>query len=244
MKGLIYKELILGKKNFIALLAVAIGVVSLGILVGLGTRFGNLKDFAVEDKARFFNIFVYATYSLVLAFVVEIFVCIERDKASGWREIEYTMPISAKERVGSWYLICAIMLAGCLLLGVTNVGVIALVFGQAITGSILKNMVCILLGVMVVPLVGIPIYQRFTAKSVERFWNVVVTVGILALGIVMMIILIKSKDEEAVNAVLDNIVEKVGDFFNGFCYLSPVIMPLLMVGSFTLSVRWYQRRKQ
>lgn len=244
MKGLIYKELILGKKNFIALLAVAIGVVSLGILVGLGTRFGNLKDFAVEEKARFFYIFVYATYSLVLAFIMEIFACIERDKASGWRKMEYTMPVSAKERVGSWYLICAIMLAGCFLLGVTNVAVMALVFGQAITGSILKNMVTILLGVMLVPLAGIPIYQRFTAKSVERFWNVLATVGLLALLVGMMVILIKTKDEELIDAVFDNIVEKVGDFFSGFCYLSPVIMPLLMVGSFTLSVQWYQRRKQ
>lgn len=242
MKGLIYKELYLSKKNYIALLAVILGVVFLGILVGLGTRVGNLKNYAEEDKAHFFYMFVYATYAAVLVFVLEIFVSIERDKKSGWRKIELTMPITAKKRVGAWYLTSAIVLGCCLLIGLMNAELMAFMFKQTITADMLKNMVIILLVVIVIPLVAMPLYQRFSAKTMETAITVLLIIFMIAYLIFMAVVSNIYETKEQSDAFFNNLGNKIGIFFDWFLYLSPIIIPLLIVGSFALSVRWYQRR--
>ena len=242
MKGLIYKELYLSKKNYIALLAVILGVVLLGILVGLGTRVGNLKNYAEEEKAGFFYMFVYATYAVVLAFVMEIFWSIENDRKSGWRKIEYTMPITAKKRVGAWYLTCAMVLGCCLLIGLMNAGLMAFMFRQAITADIFKNMVIILLVVIVIPLVAMPLYQRFSANTMETAITVLIILVTIAFSIFYAVVSNIYKTQEQSDAFFNNLGNKIGIFFDWFLYLSPIIIPLLIVGSFALSVRWYQRR--
>ena len=242
MKGLIYKELYLSKKNYIALLAVILGVVLLGILVGLGTRVGNLKNYAEEDKAYFFYMFVYATYAAVLAFVLEIFWSIENDRKSGWRKIELTMPITAKKRVGAWYLTCAIVLGCSLIVGLLNAGLMAVMFKQSITADIIKNMAIILLVVIVIPLVAMPLYQRFSAKTMEVVLTVLLIIFMIAFLVFTTVVENMYETKEQSDAFFNNLGNKIGIFFDWFLYLSPIIIPLLIVGSFSLSVRWYQRR--
>lgn len=242
MKGLIYKEFYLNKKNYMALLAVVLGLVVLGVMVGLGTRVGNLKDYAEEDKAYFFYMFFYAIYAAVLVFVLEIFWSIENDRKSGWRKIEYTMPITARKRVGAWYLTGAIVLGCSLLIGLANAGLMAIMFKQTITVDMFKNMVIILLVVSVIPLVGMPLYQRFSAKTMENAITVLLLIILVAYLIFMAVASNICKNQEQLDAFLDKLGYKIGIFFDWFLYLSPIIIPLLIVGSFTLSVRWYQRR--
>ena len=242
MKGLIYKEFLLGKKNYLGFLAFAIGMACLGILVGLGTRFGNIQDYAVEDKARFYNIFVYFTYILLLFATAELCISIARDKTSGWKKIEYTMPVSPIKRVGAWYLTGGMVMAGYVLIALMHTGLMALMFGQTITAAMLKNMVLILLGFMAMLLLVLPLYQRFDGKSLERTWNTMVVVCAIVVLIVALVIGLEYDDPEQLRAFFKSIVEKAKEFIDGFFFLSPIIMPLLLIGSFALSVRWYQRR--
>ena len=244
MKGLIYKEFLLGKKNYLGFLAFAIGMACLGILVGLGTRFGNIQDYAVEDKARFYNIFVYFTYILLLFATAELCISIARDKTSGWKKIEFTMPVSPIKRVGAWYLTGGMVMAGYFLIGLMNTGLMALMFGQTITAAMLKNMVLILLGFMAVLLLVLPLYQRFDGKTLERTWSTMVIVGGIVVLIVTLVIYFKYDDNEQLGAFFKSIVEKVGEFADVFFFFSPIIMPLLLMGSFVLSRRWYQRREK
>lgn len=244
MKGLIYKEFLLGKKNYLGFLAFAIGMACLGILVGLGTRFGNIQDYAVEDKARFYNIFVYFTYVVLLLMAAEICISIDRDKISGWKKIEFTMPVSPIKRVGAWYLTGGMVLAGCFLVGLMNTGLMALMFGQAVTGTVLKNMALILLGFLTVILLILPLYQRFSGKMLERTWSIMVIVGGIVVLIVVLVIGLKCDDPELFRAFLKNILRKAKELIDILFSLLPIIIPLLLIGSFTLSVRWYQRREK
>ncbi len=244
MKGLIYKEFLLGKKNYLGFLAIGIGVAILGVLVGLGTRFGNLQDYTMEDKAYFYNMFAYFTYVLLLLVSAESCTSIARDKKSGWKKIEYTMPVSAVKRVGAWYLTGCMLLAGCFLVGLMNTGLMALMFGQAVTGTVLKNMALILLGFLTVILLILPLYQRFDGKALERAWGIMVIVCAIAVLIVMLVIGLKYDDPELLRAFFNNILRKAKELIDILFSLSPIIIPLLLVGSFTLSVRWYQRREK
>lgn len=242
MKGLIYKEFLLGKKNYIGFVVFAIGIACLGILVGLGTRFGNLQDYTVEDITLYYNMFVYFTYIVLLLASAELCISIDRDKTRGWKKIEFTMPISAKKRVGAWYLTGGMVLAGCFLVGLMNAGLMTLMFGKFMTGDILKNMVLILLGFTAVLLLILPLYQRFPGKTLERTWSTMVIVCTIVGLIISFVILYKYDEPEQLRAFFKNIIRKVGEFIDGFFFLSPIIMPLLLIGSFALSVHWYQRR--
>ena len=118
----------------------------------------------------------------------------------------------------------------------------ALMFGQTITAAMLKNMVLILLGFMAMLLLVLPLYQRFDGKSLERTWNTMVVVCAIVVLIVALVIGLEYDDPEQLRAFFKSIVEKAKEFIDGFFFLSPIIMPLLLIGSFALSVRWYQRR--
>lgn len=243
MKGLIYKEFLLGKKSYLGFLALVVGVGILGILVGLGTRFGNIQDYTVQEKSVFFNIFVYFTYVVLLLASAEICRSIDRDKTSGWKKIEVTMPVSAKKRIGALYLTGGMVLGGCFLIGLMNAGLMTLMFGQSMTCTTFKNMVLILLGFVVGLLVIIPLYQRFPSKSIERTWNIVIIVLSVVVLIVTLVIVFKFQDSpEQFEAFANNLLMKAKEFADGFLCLSLIIIPLLIVGSFALSVRWYQRR--
>ena len=130
--------------------------------------------------------------------------------------------------------------------GLLNSVVMALAFGQSITGTMFKDMLLILLGGVLILLIGIPIYQRFSAKSIERFWNVLFVVGVLAffLGFVIMLLIVK--DLEQMRVLFNNFSRVICSFLKQILDFAPFmlpLLPLLMVGSFTLSVRWYQRRE-
>ncbi|MBR6665428.1 MAG: ABC-2 transporter permease [Lachnospiraceae bacterium] len=238
MKGLIYKELFLGKKTYLGLLAVALGLAILGILVSLGIRYGNIQDMAADEVTRMFYIFVYATYGIILFTVVEGFFAIERDKVAGWRRLEYTMPITAKKQIGAWYLTSGILLVVSFLLGLINGGVMALMFRRTLTATMFKNMVIILLLAMVLFLVGMPQYQGFSFRAVTYIYTAIMMV-------VGMIFSISLNMEEGILWEIYNYVWKnAGRFFDGFLYLSPLIMPALFAVSFFLSVKAYQRREK
>lgn len=238
MKGLIYKELFLGKKTYIGFLAVALGLAILGILVSLGIRYGNIQDMAAEEVTRFFQMFVYFTYGILLFTIGEGFFSIERDKVAGWRKLEYTMPIPAKTQMTVRYLTAGIVLIACFVLGLINGGVMALLFRRTFTGTMLKNMVIILLLAMVLFLVGMPQYQGFSFRAVTFTYTAIMVAVCMPFTISLYM-------EEGILWEISNYVWKnAGRFLSGFLYLSPLIMPVLFAVSFFLSVKAYQRREK
>lgn len=238
MKGLIYKELFLGKKTYLGLLAVALGLALLGILVGLGIRYGNIQDMAADEVTRFFQMFVYFTYVILLFSIAENCSAIERDKVKGWRRLEYTMPVTAKKQMAVRYLTAGIVLITGFVLGLINGGVMALVFRRTFTNTMFKNMVIILLLVMVSFLVETPQYQYFSFNAVTFIYSAIMMVVcmVFAIGFCM--------EEGILREIYNYVWKNAGRFLDGFLYLSPLIMPVLLAVSFFLSVKAYQRREK
>lgn len=238
MRGLIYKELFLGKKNYIGFLAVALGLALLGVLVGLGIRYGNIQDLEAEEVTRFFQMFVYFTYVILLFSIAENCSAIERDRVKGWRRLEYTMPVTAKKQMAVRYLTAGIVLITGFVLGLINGGVMALVFRRTLTTTIFKNMVIILLLAMVSFLVEMPQYQGFSFRAVTFIYSAIMMVVCMLFGISLYM-------EEGILVEIFNYVWKnAGRFLDGFLCLSPLIMPVLLAVSFFLSVKAYQRREK
>lgn len=238
MKGLIYKELFLGKKSYISFMGIAAGLMLLGILVGASTRWGNLHEPVQEGSdeiVSYFQAFVYFTYAVLLCMFSEGLFSVHRDRSCHWNILEYTMPVSAGKQMAVRYLTNAIVMGCGFLIGLVNACLMGLLFGQSITGVMMKNLLIMFLVALLVFWVGMPFFQSFSFLAIVNTLSIITIVG----GIVFSIRIIK--EPEVINIFMD---DRIIRSFDTFFYLSPIVMPLVLAVSFTLSVKFYQRREK
>lgn len=106
MVGLIYKNIYIVKDKILSILCVGIGVIFIFELLLLSVRYGNLKPF-FSEVVLMRDDFVPAAYAiagtlfLLPAVMFEIFLM---DKVSGFREMQYAMPILPKTKVKADYI--------------------------------------------------------------------------------------------------------------------------------------------
>lgn len=106
MAGLIYKNFCMIKDKLLSMLGVGIGVIVIFELLLLSVRYGNLKTlFPDMDSLR--NQFIQPAYAIAGAMFllpVVMFETFLQDKTSGFREMQYSMPILPKKKVMADYI--------------------------------------------------------------------------------------------------------------------------------------------
>lgn len=235
MKGLIYKELFLGRKSYLSFLGIVAGLMLLGILVGAATRWGNLQEVELKEINGYFQIFVYATFAAALCMFSEELFSVHRDRVCHWNVLEYTMPLPAWKQMAVRYLTSVMVLGSCFLLGLINAGIMMILFKQSLTGVMVKNLLIMLLVTFLLFCVGMPLFQRFSFRTIVNVLSILSVIACIVFIIWMV------KDPEILEVLMDDrIIRSLAPFL----YASPVVMPLLLTGSFALSVKFYQRREK
>lgn len=140
MKGLIYKEFYLGKKNFLTFGIVTIMFAVLGVLVCLSMDFGNLHNLADGDGMRSYyaQIFFYAPYIILLLSTEACINSVFRDYSISWMDYSYTLPLSGKKTIGAKYISCGVISLIALLFGILYSTLIAALSGVAYSFKVLK----------------------------------------------------------------------------------------------------------
>ncbi len=140
MKGLIYKEFYLGKRNLIAFGIVTIMFAVLGIFVCFSMEFGNLHKLADGEGMRnyYAQIFFYVPYLILLLSTESCINSIFRDYSINWMDYSYTLPISGKKTIGAKYISCGIISFSALIIAVLYSAIIAALSGVAYSFKILK----------------------------------------------------------------------------------------------------------
>lgn len=106
MVGLIYKNIYIVKDKILSMLLVGIGVIFIFELLLLSVRYGNLKPFFPEAVIMRDD-FVRAAYVIagtLFLLPVVMFETFFMDKVSGFKEVQYAMPILPKTKVGADYI--------------------------------------------------------------------------------------------------------------------------------------------
>lgn len=133
MKGLVYRELLLARKNVIAIFIAGLLLSILHILFLLSLRYGNL---AKDTSGRFSDIrgaLTFLLYAAGLIFCVaasSIAGNIYKDYRSKWMTYAYTLPGGQRRGIRARYLAFLILFFGGVLAGFTNIFLISLLDGK------------------------------------------------------------------------------------------------------------------
>ena len=251
MKGLLYKEFYLGRKNYLAFLALTFVFSLLGALVCLSMICGNLQSIPVEEPdtvEQFTILFTYVLYVLGMFAVFGSNQSVYGDYASGFMKYSYTLPVKAVKAVGARYLTGLIVLGIGILCGIANALIISTLTGRMFTLDILKNMMMILGVIVLVYSAGVPLALKFkTAKTVSGITVLAVAVMYLVAG--AFLISGMSRFEATVGAeagalYMEMIRDKYSWIRNTLLPFFPVILFAMLGISFLASVKIYQRREK
>ena len=237
MKGLLHKELYLGKKNYLIMLGIILVVSLLGFLVCLSIKCGNLKDLLVVESQRESNveILVYLMVCIGMYFGTHIMNSIYDDYSFGWQKFTYTLPTQAKKIVGAKYILLGAAFVFALIVATINWSIYAYLADVDMQLSILKN-------ASVLMLIGAVIYSFLFALS---FWYKnarAVSTRFIIVGVVAYIIICAYV---FMTDALDNVYKLAEDYVkirNAIFPFIPVLMIGIVLASYVISVKIYDRR--
>lgn len=248
MKGLIYKEFYLGKKNLLIFGMVAIMFAILGILVTFSMDFGNLHKLADGEGMRSYyaQIFFYVPYLILLLSTESCINSIFRDYSISWMDYSYSLPVSGKKTIGAKYISCGIISLSAFLIDILYSVLIATLSGVAYSFEILKiQLIIFVVACMVNAMLLALAYlvrdkKRMTTIeviffSVVYFWGGVVAVwGEKKYGL----------DENGNMIFLDILKEKLSDMGELLAPFVPVVVLVWMIVWFLAASGIYLRREK
>ncbi|MGN0431244.1 MAG: ABC-2 transporter permease [Lachnospiraceae bacterium] len=251
MKGLLYKEFFLGRKNYLAFLVLFFAFALLGALVCLSMICGNLKSLPVQEPESvqvLAGIFTYVPYALALLAVFSGSQSVYSDYASGFMKFSYTLPVKAVKSVGARYLTGMIVLCTGVLLGIANAGIISTLTEIPLQAEAFKNMLVIFFLVAVLFAGELPLALKFKSSKAVSGIAVcfIVSVYLVAGGLFIngMNHFEVSPGEDAESLYLQTVLHKYAEIRDILLPFLPVVLLAILGISFFTSVKIYKRREK
>ena len=226
MLGLLYKDLLLIRKNIVmGILSIAGGVLFAVIFI-LGMNIGNLQE--LKELPDVYNLFFKGTIFMICLSVgcvaLTSATSIEQDNKAEWYKVLYASPITVWQEIFSRYILAFMVntimsaWAGVLLPFVYMVGNES--FGYTEFKTILY---CWIIGMLAI-LIRLPVDIVFSAKT-----SVVISCS--AMGLLLIAFLFLMYCEEDLEKLIATVVSWLNWIYdNGF-----VVMLVVVVSSFTFS---------
>lgn len=243
MKGLLYKEWLLGKKTFTLFLTLSMVFTVLGILVFLSTICGNLKTWPETEPGSikvFATVFSYVPYVLMLFGITAVNQGIFMDCNSGWMKYSYTMPQKSNVIIGAKYIYALIIIVFSFVFGLINAGIISLMSGEQLTRELFRNFIVILVGAICVLATTIPLAIWVKNSTKLSTIGAIFVMGMyLAFGAVMVEL------DERYDDMATKMLEKFFDRAMTMVSIwSVVIIIIILAISIFTSCKLYQRREK
>lgn len=239
MRGLLYKELCLGKKNYLTLLGITCMFSLIGFLVCLSVRCGNLKDYLVATSQKESNvaIFVYLILFFVMYWSSQGMNSVYSDSSSGWEKFTYTMPVPSKIIVAAKYIQVAGAFVIAMILAIANWYIFAEISDVEMKSSVFKNMAII----MCLGAIGYSIFLplSFWYKNARAVANRIVIVGVGLYLVVFGAFAYNFTDD-----LIPKIGKKLTQIRNDIVPFSPLIIIGTLLFSYLISVKIYERREK
>lgn len=251
MKGLLYKEFLVGRKIYLIFLALSLLFSVLGFLVCLSMICGNL-DYLLEEPELAQNvaeICVYLPFILLLFAANGVNHSIYSDYESGWMRYSYTLPVKAERAVCARCLGGILVFAFSFFYGLAYAWVIQVLTRFPLTAEVLKNMLVFLTLAVFLYSWNLPLALKY---KTSRAVSVRIVICVAALYIVCALQWIRglwrSEDRFWGNGETGEVylVHLAGKYETVRDALLP-FLPFLILGmlgiSFFLSVKIYRRRE-
>lgn len=244
MKGLIFRELYLGRKRYATILAIWSIMFVLGILVRLSMNIGNLamlpKEAFVQTDNVTYCIFTFLTP--ILTFMINS-VSVETagaDLKSGWMRFQYSTPVREERYVLSKYIIILSATVLAFIPNVINAIVIGKLSGRPFSFEVFSVIVMeasvILCGTVIILLL------TYCFHSMDKAMIVLIIFGIALyfLGVYLI--------DRYADAVSEMSFDTILGYLTGFCKKAAPIAPAADIAviavCYFLTVMTLKRREQ
>lgn len=169
INGFVFRELYLGKKNYLAIGISTFLALVLEIMIMLSMNFGNLsrldeESYKTVDLITFYLFIFGIALVFYSAFVGENTVV--SDKKCGWKTFAYTLPVSEKKWVWTKFSIKIAGLVCGLVLSILNALMVCGIRGKEMNSVIFKGLLVAFALMAVVSFVNTTLMIRFKSASV------------------------------------------------------------------------------
>lgn len=172
MKGLIYRELYLSRKSYIAGFVSFLMIFLVGLLLRLSTEYGNLAKLETINEDGFWIVDIITLYvsvyvpSMVIFFTMMVeHGIIIADCKSKWNIFAYTLPVSEGKIVFVKYLILVCSMLVGFIFSILNAIIMCGISDKDFTFGIVKNMMIIMTCILIYQAVNIPLLMKFKSKA-------------------------------------------------------------------------------
>lgn len=240
MKGLLYKELCLGKKNFLVFLILSLMFFVLGILVMFSMKIGNLKHLPIEDPSSVTLLVTVFSYLPAILFMFSASTCQQSicgDYSSGWMRYSYTLPVNPYKYIGVRYVLAGVIMFLGLVYFLLSSGVMCVLAERKWKYAMFETFALILLVFITIFLISLPLALK--VKKMQTLTNIGVVTCVLmyfAFGVVFFFMTEKYGDD------INEIFLDMGKIIKEWMLKSFLLVPLAVVFSYITSVKMYKRR--
>lgn len=252
VKGLIFRELYLTRKNYIICLCIWLMFSMLGILFQLSALYGNLAKLPVEDQLDMRYIWLYAPV-IILASAAISNEMIYVDFASKWAVFSAVTPVSEKKYCAVKYIIKLVMLIFTAVMSFVNAAILCAVNGDRLDRQVVGIILLIILAFVVLSIFSQGAAYKYKDKnksSLRLMIPMLIIYALFGLGMAMFMNYVRKanpglSEEELsllLNSYLDCIIDKARYIIAAAVPFLPfAIIAALAVGYFGC-VRLMKRR--
>ncbi len=246
MKGLLYREFYITKKNCLLMFGLITLFAVFSILVMLSIDYGNLQYTDLESSYMQ-NLFIYTICSISVIFVENAIQAIYSDYSIKWMKFSYCMPVSPIRAVGIHYLYGFVLIGIGMLFNLLYIGALCLITGKSLQADVLKNVGIILLLGVVWMVTNIPMALKYkTAQEVGKRTTIVLVTAYLVIAAAVTYGMHKMRDmnQAETEQYAERLQNKFEEIRDVILLLLPLIIIILVGFSLWVSVKIYQRREK
>lgn len=249
MRGLVYRELYLGRRYYIYSFLIGIIISLFGIMVRLSMICGNLSLLPLnkfsEIDVNTYNVFTYIPYMVFCIALCFDGGVVFSDYAVNWNMFIYCTPVSEKKIVFSKMIVRITNLSLSFVIGVLNAIIVGHLSERSVDTSVMLNLSVILVVSVIASIIIMTLSIKYrTANGVMLRLMAVLAVVCVGVMFAFRNYLNNAAGELSEEEMSRMFIEKFEMVRNLSAPFLPAVAAVFMVVGFLLSVKLLKRREK
>ncbi len=258
MKGLVFKEFYLSRKNIILITFFWFLFVMVGILLRLSILYGNLaklnnEDYADSELMLYFG-FLYLPVVLIMSLNQVLLQNIYSDYSTKWTQFGYTLPVSEYRYVGSKFMVTGIISCTGFLLSLVNAAAMCILWDRKLDAELVLSLLSVVMFIIIAFVGNCAFAYRFKnpkTQGIIIFILMVIIMGGLFTGFGHLILKINkqypnindNQRAKIVSGYIGNLLNRAKELLFDIMPFLPLIFIVVMFLLYFLCVREMKRRE-
>lgn len=232
MKGMIYKDFILTKKQIIlGFIYFLISIVVL-VMIQLSMQFGNIAKMGNPEELNSIRyIFRYVPPVIILIDLVFLSILpFSKDEICGWNKYCFSGPVTNRMMIRERYLFSAVLMLTAYVSGLIYVLIFSVISGDRFNLNMLRNLTILLLTAVCYVNISIPfnliITDKKTRNIITAFFSIIIYGGFMVYSFSIIQELDGQENVELMSFLRERFTPSLNNVFIVLAAAAAVIIPL------------------